>query len=86
MLSDAARVVVRFGMTFLVLAVLLRMLPMAPASRIGDDLAILVNALVVVVAGAYGRRSAPMAAERSAWRQGRARGGSAGGPGGTSRR
>jgi hypothetical protein len=67
---DLARIVERFAVGLLAIAVLARGLPMSPASRIADDLAVAVNAAVVLAAAIYGRheqreQTAPSPAQRT---------------------
>ncbi len=55
MLYLAARLMTRMGTTLLVLALLLRLLPMSPSGAVGDDLAIVASLLVTITAAAYAR-------------------------------
>lgn len=59
MLTDMARVLVRFGIALLTLALLARLGDLSAANQIGDDLALLTSGATIILGAGYlrfGRR------------------------------
>ncbi|HVX46063.1 MAG TPA: hypothetical protein VHC49_19390 [Mycobacteriales bacterium] len=57
MLSVVARLMMTMGTALLFLALIIRLAPLTPANAVGDDLAIIASALVIVVGFVCGRRA-----------------------------
>jgi hypothetical protein len=55
MMKAVARMMMTLGLVLLLLALLVRLAALTPANLVGDDLAIVASALVIMVGGLYVR-------------------------------
>lgn len=55
MMKQAARLLVRMGLTLLIISLLVRLVSMSKADAVGDDLAIIASTLCVVLGALYVR-------------------------------